>query len=340
MSRKLAHIEKIEKISPILGADSIEVADVLGWKCVVKKGEFRVGQKIVYIEIDSILPKKPEFEFMSSRNYRVKTIKLRGQISQGMVFPISIIPGNYTERDFNVGDDVTDKLEIEKYDIQDSATKNVSKRVARFPEWIKKTDEERVQNMPWVFDKYRNKKFVFTEKLDGQSATYFLNKKRYLFGLVVRNEFGVCSRNLQIFSEDKSSYWTVYNTHSIDEVLINLSKHYNSNRVVLQGEIIGTGIQGNKYKIDGFLFYVYNLIVDDKKINDLEMRNVLYNQLPCVPLLENGEYLPNTVDEIVSMADSKSVLSNTPREGIVVRNYEHDISFKVINPTFLLKYGE
>lgn len=111
--RKLATIREISNIRPIEGADKIVVAQVDGWECVVQKDEFQIGQHIVYIEVDSIVPERPEFEFLRPRKFRVRTIKLRGQVSQGLVLPLSILP-NGTGCD--LGDDVTDALGIKKYD--------------------------------------------------------------------------------------------------------------------------------------------------------------------------------------------------------------------------------
>lgn len=113
--RKLATIRTISDIRPIQGADRIEVAQVDGWECVVKKGEFHIGEKIVYVEVDSIMPEKPEFEFLRDRKFRVRTIKLRKQVSQGLVLPLTILP---TGTSVNEGDDVTETLGIKKYDPQ------------------------------------------------------------------------------------------------------------------------------------------------------------------------------------------------------------------------------
>ena len=116
MERKLAHIEIIESLTSIQGADKIEVAQVLGWQCVVKKDEFKVGEKIIYIEVDSIVPEKPEFEFLRDRKFRIKTIKLKGQVSQGLVLPLKFLNGGYVDhRSYSIGEDVTQRLGIVKY---------------------------------------------------------------------------------------------------------------------------------------------------------------------------------------------------------------------------------
>lgn len=176
MERKLAHIELIEDINPIPNADAIEVVSVLGWRCVVKKGDFKLGDKVIYVEVDSILPDKPEFEFLRDRKFRIKTIKLRGQVSQGLVLPLSSLLENY-KGSLKVGTDVTEAMGIIKYEAQPEETKEteskpksafdrfmrrfwwyrkffVKKTSGTFPSWIRKTDEERIQNMPYVLTMY------------------------------------------------------------------------------------------------------------------------------------------------------------------------------------------
>lgn len=192
--RRLATIRTIADIHPIPNADAIEVALVDGWECVIaKKDGFKIGDKVVYIEIDSIVPERPEFEFLRDRKFRVRTIKLRGQVSQGLVLPISILPkGNYVS-----DDDVTEILGIKKYDPEGEAEAKLLKdktakiknpfikfmmrfkwfrrlfvkpKKGGFPVWIVKTDEERIQNKTAMFniEKELGTKFMVTEKIDGQ----------------------------------------------------------------------------------------------------------------------------------------------------------------------------
>lgn len=356
--RHLATVRTITDIRPIPDADKIEVAQVDGWECVVAKTDgFKIGDKVVYIEIDSIVPDRPEFEFLRDRKFRVRTIKLRKQVSQGLVLPLSILPSGKT---YNINDDVTEVLGIKKYDpqaeqeaklLESNAHKTkiwypkflmrfkwfrnlVTKpKKGGFPSWIVKTDEERIQNKTAMFniEKENGTEFSVTEKIDGQSGTFFLEcigKKKY--------EFGVCSRNIRLSTPNGSSYWTIARTLEIEKCLKSLIEDHN--RIVLQGEIIGTGIQGNKYKVDGYDFYAFNLIIDGKKINTEEMTNVLaLYGIKSVPIVEKNMKLKDTVQEMVEYAKGKSVLlPSQKREGIVVRNYERNISFKVINPDFLL----
>ena len=192
--RKLATIREIASLRPIPGADKIEVAQVDEWECVVRKGEFREGERIIYIEVDSVVPERPEFEFLRDRKFRVRTIKLRGQVSQGLVLPLSILKDGWR---YDLGEDVTDILGIIKYDPQaqqeaqlltkqPKQTQNPfakfmmrfkwyrkffvkSKRRGGFPDWIAKTDETRIQNMMTLFEteSKRGTPFSVTEKMDG-----------------------------------------------------------------------------------------------------------------------------------------------------------------------------
>lgn len=355
--RQLATIRTVASTRPIQGADRIEVAQVDGWECVVKKGEFEVGQHIVYVEVDSVMPERPEFEFLRDRKFRVRTIKLRGQVSQGLVLPLDILPaGNY-----KLGDDVTELLGVTKYDPQAQQealllTKQPKtpanpiakflmrfkwyrrlfikpKRKGGFPDWIVKTDETRIQNLTTLFD-IESKKgtpFSVTEKVDGQSATYFLQKisrRKY--------EFGVCSRNIRLGMPDNSSYWTIARKYDIENVLKKLIGEYKT--IVLQGEICGDGIQGNKYRISGYDLFAFNLIYPDHKCTTAEIREVLAPfGIKSVPIVEEGKVLPETIAELVEYSKGKSVVrKEQKREGVVMRNVQSGISFKVINPDFLL----
>ena len=355
--RKLASIREISAIHPIPGADRIEVAQVDGWECVVQKGEFQVGQHIVYVEVDSIVPEVPEFEFLRLRKFRVRTIKLRGQVSQGLVLPLSILPDGAP---CDLGDDVTEVLHITKYDPEAQQEAMLTKqpkqptnpivkylmrfrwfrklfakpkRKGGFPDWIVKTDETRIQNLPVLFETERDKgtKFSVTEKMDGQSATYFLHRlsKR-------KFEFGVCSRNIRLGEPDNSSYWTVAKKYDIENVLKSIIGMHQT--VVLQGEICGNQIQGNKYHIGGYELFAFNLIFPDHKCNTHEIADILSPfGIKTVPILEDGKVLPQTIAELVEYSKGKStVRKEQKREGVVMRNMERNISFKVINPDFLL----
>lgn len=368
MERKLASIQRISATAPIEGADKIEVATILGWQVVIaKKDNFKVGDKVVYVEIDSILPDKPEFEFMRERKFRVKTIKLKGQVSQGICFPLSILgKGN-----FNENDDVTELLGIRKYDPQADFERKETERLASidrnrmdkflkryswyrklvfrptrkpFPSFIKKTDEPRIQLFPNYYMKWEDLAFDVTEKIDGQSGTYFVipNPKKGLFQ--PKWLFGVCSRNFQLVKPDNSSYWTIAKQYDLEKKMIEYCKRRKEG-LIIQGEIIGSKIQGNKYNITGYDFYIFNITSYNKgntiNFTQLDQSFLAHRfDLKTVPWMTNRFLLIPSMNGMTDYAKGKSEIGDTIREGVVIRNYLKNISFKVINPDFLLKYQE
>ena len=179
ISRKLASIQVIKDIIPIKDADAIEVVRVLGWNVVVKKGEFKIGDKVIYCEVDSLFPQKPEFEFLRKVNFRIKTIRLRGVYSQGICFPLSILPVGV----YNEGDDVTNLLEISKYE-PPIPVDLAGEAKGAFPSFLSKTDETRIQCLEDILTKYLGTLCYYSEKIDGTSSTFYLNE----------GEFGVCGK--------------------------------------------------------------------------------------------------------------------------------------------------
>lgn len=344
--RKLATVQKINKLTPIENADSLEVASILGWKVVVKKGEFKEGDLCVYCEIDSLLPDKPEFEFMRDRKFRVRTIRLRGQVSQGICFPLDILKCWWVTPLVVVkeGDDVTDNLMIEKYLPQIPA--NLSGLVkGTFPSFIPKTDETRVQVLQSVLDRYVGMKCYVTEKVDGSSATYFY-----------KDEFGVCSRNLELKETEDNLFWKQARQNKIEEKLKQAFEdsgyHY-----AIQCEIIGQGIQKNNLKIEGNKIPCFNVFNIDKfeYLNYKEFIDFCEKyEIETVPILEDNYSLENDIDKLLEKAKGTSRLNpKIYREGIVIRPLiertdlemstglgNARLTFKAINNDYLLKYDE
>jgi len=337
--RNLASIQKIKALEPIEGADAIEKATVLGWQLVVKKGEFKIGDLAVYVEIDSILPEKPEFEFLKSRGMRIKTIRLRGQISQGICFPVSILPDDFEIRE---GADCTEVLGITKYEPPIPACLH-GKVKGRFPSFIPKTDETRVQVLQNVLDKYQGELCYVTEKLDGSSATYFIRD----------GEFGVASRNLELLEDDQNSFWKVARELDIENKLRSLNKNF-----AIQGELVGEGVQSNKLRLRGQTVYFFTAFdIDKYESLDFKEFNDLFDKLglPVVPVISTEYKLENDMNALIRMASIKSLICpDVWAEGIVIRSLREindpflaneniaggRLSFKVVNPEFLLKYGE
>lgn len=335
MERKLASIKKINNIQPIEGADMIELAVVDGWKVVVAKNVgHKIGDMVIYCEIDSFLPIKEEFEFLRKSSYRklvdgtegfrLKTIKLRGQISQGLILPMSVI--EYTNVGFEVGMDVTNLLGVTKYEPPIPAELS-GKVKGLFPSFLRKTDEERIQNLTKEYEEYKSlgRKFYVTEKLDGSSATFY-----YKDGV-----FGVCSRNLELLETEDNTFWKV--ARELD--LENKMKDFGVN-ISLQGELIGEGIQGNPYKIKGQTVKFFNLFdIDLQVYHSLAHldRALGIMGLKMVPIVDEFFKLPETIETLLKYADNKSILNpKFDREGVVIRNLDRTISFKVISNKFLL----
>lgn len=337
--RKLASIQKVIALEPIEGADAIEKVKILGWELVVKKGEFKTGELCIYCEIDSLLPEKAEFEFLRLRNFRIRTIKLRGQISQGICFPLNVLPESFEIKE---GTDCTEVLGIIKYEPPIPANlMGVMK--GKFPSFIPKTDETRVQVLQELLDNYESETCCITEKLDGSSATFYLKE----------GEFGVCSRNLELLEDVENTFWKVAIELKIKEKLELLNGNF-----ALQGELLGEGIQGNKLKLKGQTVFFFNLFDIDKYeyISFTSFKLIIKDlDLKMVPVLNESFSLSSNISTLVESAKIKSTINPEAwAEGIVIRPLTEKmdrkflgdlggigrVSFKVINPEFLLKYGE
>jgi hypothetical protein len=359
--RKLASIQKIVSLKPISGADKIELAQVLGWEVIVKKGEFEVGDLAIYIEIDSLLPESnPIFEFMRKKQFKVKTMKMRGAISQGIIFPWKLLIN--TGHQIIEGMDVTEILGIKNFtdeiEVKDPDTKTMrpwlsllySYRVTRplaklisktifkpkkynWPEFVPKTDEERIQNKPWFTETLKDNDFYVTEKLDGQSATYFCTKESFF-----RKRFGVCSRNNNL--PKKSCNWWNY---AIKSNLEKKMKKLNFD-LYIQGELCGPGIQGNKYKLSEltfFLFNAYNLTTKEFMPIGIVAEFLDIKTVPILGIYDSNKGKIASVQGLVEFSKGNSAINlQTPREGIILRLFDKETkqSAKVINPDFLLKH--
>jgi RNA ligase (TIGR02306 family) len=336
MERKLATVQRIDEINPIPDADNIEVASIKGWKVVIRKGEFKVGDLCVYIEIDSILPDWPEFAFLKDKNVptrpiRLRTARLRKQISQGLALSLNILESHSHPITF-LDEDVTEILQIIKYE-PDTGTHLGGPTRGNFPPFLRKTDEERIQNMKYVLDQFKDTVFYVTEKIDGTSSTYY-----YRYG-----EIGVCSRNLDL-KPAETAYWEIVKKYDFEKTFKTINRS-----LALQGEIVGEGICKNKYHLKGHEFYLFSVFdIDAQKYVDLKEMLLIAAQfgVKTVPILSVDYRLPPTIDEILKYADDKSQLyPQGLREGVVIRPIAETInphtndrlSFKVINNSFLLK---
>jgi RNA ligase (TIGR02306 family) len=346
--RKLASIQTVNAVEPIPAADTIEKIRVLGWWVVSKKGEHKPGDKLVYCEIDSLLPERPEFEFLRASSFklahddipagfRIKTVKLRGQVSQGICFPLSILPPDAPTEE---GADVTEWLGVRKWEPPLPIGMG-GKVKGGFPGFLPKTDETRVQVLESVLQRHRGKMFYVTEKLDGTSFTAFLRE----------SEFGVCSRNLWMDEADETNILVrLARRHRLEEKLREVRER-RGHDLAVQAEVIGPGIQKNKYELNEVTLRVFSAInIGTYKLLDHSTSLEVVRDLGLEPVPQLGTLvLDHSIDDLVALAKGTSVLNpKSQREGVVLRplseEYDEDIggrlSFKAINPSFLLKYDE
>lgn len=341
--RKLATIRRIDALRHITDADAIECAVIGGWTTVVKKDEFKAGDLAVYCEIDSWIPHEVA-PFLSKGNFprvynevkgeRLRTVKLRGQLSQGLLLPLSIL--TMVESELFEGLDVSFPLGIVKYEAPVPA-QLAGEVKGMFPGWIQKTDQERVQNLKEEFDYWLKEQHVWevTEKLDGSSMTVYLRD----------GEFGVCSRNLELKPSETNSLWKVAVRNELELKLRRADRN-----LALQGELIGEGIQGNPYKQKSqefFLFDIYD--IDTSKYLTPAERTAFVEEhnIKHVPVLAFGAELwdtlgINSIDGILKFAEGKSVIGmiGCEREGVVFKSKAMQCSFKAISNKFLLKGGD
>lgn len=353
----LASAQRIVAIDPIPGADMIVKAVVLGWEIVIKKDEFKVGDLAAYIQIDTVVPETEQFEFLRERQFRVRTIKLRKQISQGLIVPLP--PGNY----WNEGDDLTEALGVRKYEkggevpgVQPRKPKVWYKRwwytikfnylVKVFPNLntfnrnrfpthlVPITDEERIQNIPGVLERYKGKIFYYTEKLDGSSIT-IIHERRWNG----KSKYRVCSRRFELFNT-KNEWHQVFFSTGFEKHIQALVAHFKTPRIIVQGEFIGAP-QGNRYKLPANEIRLFNIYVNGKRLLPGDFHAACIDlDIPCCPRL-GAQNLNLDLPGILAGAEGKSVLNPaTEREGLVFRCAEDGLSFKVISNKYLLENKE
>jgi RNA ligase (TIGR02306 family) len=353
-NNQMAYIAEITHLVPIRDADAIEKAVInAGWPVVVKKGEFEVGAKVLYFEIDSWVPtelapflskgKEPR-EYNGVKGEKLRNIKLRGCRSQGLVLPISLITTVKDVVSVQINSDVFfskegiepikvekgallgDLLGVQKWEAPEGFASGNAK--GNFPTAVPKTDAERIQNLrrdleDWIA---RGLTFEVTEKLHGTSFT----------ALVIDGEFGVCSRNL-LLQEGEGTYWSVAEKHGLKEKMLAMGRNF-----AVQGEIIGPGVLGNQYMLPESEVFVFNVFDIDKKgyVTPSERHSVIEELgLKHVPVLENVMFFEGTtIDMLLEHAEGRSAINGSEREGLVFKCIEDpSIQFKAVSNIWLDK---
>lgn len=354
MERKLASIQRVRRVHQIKGADNIVCVQINGWECVAKKGEFKEDDLCVYFEVDSFLPNDPRYEFLKDikthqgkQGYRLRTIKLRGQISQGLALPLSMFPEIKGAIELQ---EVTDVLGVIKYD-NSIAEMNNDNRLhsgqtkGKFPNFLKKTDQERIQNLTDWFDRYSGLEWEETLKLDGSSMTCYKIKKalslvdriKKFFGISVKPyTFGVCSRNLEVSKSETSDFWRAATKYQIEQYL--------PEGYAIQGELIAPNIQSNHEKVSDIEFYVFDVfdIKNQEYLLPKDRVDFVSRYLPTVkhvPILGTVRIFTEckSVSELLERVKGESMNTGTISEGRVYKSCCNEMSFKCINNEYLLK---
>lgn len=339
--RSLVTIQRINALYPIPNADFIELAEVMNWRAVVKKGEFSVGDKCVYFEVDSFLPIEDRYEFLRNSSYRnnefmgegfrIRTQTLRGCLSQGVILPITI---DSSFENLEVGTDVTEILGVRKWELPEVECNGDMVIIGDKPYGIPTSDELRVQSYGFLREELLGKPYYITTKMDGTSMVVY-NKD---------GDFGVCSRTNNLKQMVGNYYWSCAARYGLPQKLVD-----NNMNIAIQGEFCGPKIQKNRLKLLEPHFYVFDMI--DLNTNQYipydEMCKIAEELgLEMVPLEEKGEAFNYTVEELLEKAEGLYP-SGQQKEGIVVRSLTptrlltgQRLSFKVLNNKFLLKEGK
>lgn len=327
-----ATIQRILEVKPVENSDFLDVVKVLGWQVVTKRNDFKVGDLCVYVALDSVMPEKPEFEFLRKEHFRIRTMKLRGELSQGIVFPLSILPSAVLLED----DDVTEALGVTHYEKPIPVEMKGLIR-SNFPPYVPKTDEDRIQNYPAVINELHGIKIYATCKMDGTSWTCVYHN----------GEIHVCTRNnsLKLEGNDDNIYVRMLKKYDLQNKLEKYGKN-----IAIQAELCGPGIQKNRIGLKDHQLYVFNVyFIDERRYgNFYDVINICKEfDIPMVPLISVWELKENII-ELLEMAKGKYEGTNNDREGIVIRPINEmyskvmkgRMSFKVLNNDFLIKNKE
>lgn len=331
--RKLATIRKINDISNIEHADTLCVYHIDGWKVVDKIGKFAKDSLIIFLEVDSWVPThiapfltkaghEPK-EYEGVQGERLRTVKLRGQLSQGLLLPISSLP-SVLQMEAEEGSDVTEALGVLKWE-RPISPQLYGQAKGNFPSFLRKTDQERVQNIGCTLESYINQTFEVTIKLDGSSCTIFVNNETD----------GVCSRNLELKQNEDNAFWRIALDYDIHKKI----RAYGKN-IAVQGELIAPNIQSNYEKVTKPEFYVFDVFDIDKQEYMLPKERQEFCKLldiPHVPVIDKSFAMISGVDKLLDMAEGDGMNKGVKREGLVFKHNSSDFSFKAISNSYLLK---
>ena len=343
--RKLASIQRVWKIEPIEGADRIELAHVLGWQCVVNKGQFKPMDVAVYFEIDSFLPIRDVFEFMRASSYkktdimgegfRLRTMRFRGQISQGLLLPLDRFPEIPESAD--VGDDVTDLLQVRKWEIEERVTTGGTV-IGTLPYDIPHTDETRVQEEPDLIKAFAGLEYYISTKMDGSSHSIVIDE----------NGFHVTGHNYEYKDDGSSAFYELVKARGYQAKIEEYVNALGLKTLTIQGELCAPGIQQNRLRLARPEWYVFTVRENGKRVGLQRMLQICEALgMTPVPIEEVDTDLPSkypTVEALLERADG-NYPNGGKKEGIVVRPTEPvycplisaSLSMKIVSNKYLLK---
>lgn len=347
--RKLASIQRIYKIEPIEGADKIELAHVLGWQCVVNKGQFQLGDLAVYFEIDGFLPVREEFEFLRPSSYkktdvmgegfRLRTMRFRGQISQGLLLPVDAF-AELRNLPLALGDDVSSILGVKKWEIEEMATTGGTV-IGSLPYDIPHTDERRVQENPDLIKEFSGLEYYISTKMDGSSHSLGVDE----------DGFHVTGHNYEYKDDDSSSFYRLVKERGYKAKMERFVQDNRLKLFTVQGEFCAPGIQKNRLRLQKPEWYVFTIRENGKRVCLARMLEIC-DQLGFehVPIEEIGYDLPAkypTVEDLLNRADGEYPRGGK-KEGIVIRPtnpvfsklISASLSMKVVSNKYLLKNEE
>lgn len=343
--RKLASVQRIWKIEPIQGADRIELAHVLGWQCVVNKGQFREMEPAVYFEVDSFLPVRPEFEFLRASSYRktdilgegfrLKTMRFRGEISQGLLLPVRLFPD--IPADAEIGRDVTEILGVRKWEIEERITTGGT-IIGTLPQDIPHTDETRVQAEPELIRDFAGLEYYISTKMDGSSHSAGIDG----------NGFHVTGHNYEYRDDGNSPFYELVKAIDLQQKMEAFAARNGLSLFTIQGELCAPGIQNNRLKLTKPHWYIFTIRENGRRVGLSRMLQICRElQLESVPIEETGFDLPAkypSVEALLDRADG-TYPGGGKKEGIVIRPLEpvwcrrisSPLSMKVVSNKYLLK---
>lgn len=332
MNENLATIQKVVNVRAHPNADALDLVQVLGWQVVTKRGEYKDGDLCVYVVIDTVLPERHEFEFLRNKHFRIKPIRLRGEESAGIVFPLTIIPHYLSHTSFGcninvhsarfdfadapevqpalleVGTDITNMLNIKHYE-KPVPPELAGQAHGGIPGFLIVTDEDNLRTYPDAVPEMFGRPFYITRKEDGSSGTFYIKG----------GEFGVCSRRVHLKDTESNGFWKIARKYDIENVL---RKSFPDTDVAIQGEVVGPGIQKNRLGLKELELRVFNLF-DIVKRTYMECGKLIeftsnFN-IPMVPIIMNGVAFGYTLEELIKLANEQKYSTGGPAEGIVIR---------------------